>query len=68
MNKLTSRVHTPLQDIFTIEYEETYQFVMSGGYEITGTVVDVCPNGLVLSDGTRVVQEHIILFKPIKNV
>ncbi|BEH88129.1 hypothetical protein [Klebsiella phage phiKp_21] len=54
------------KDVFTIDYGVEYKFVMQGGFEILGTVVDVFDNGIELSDGTRLVQEHILLFKAMK--
>ncbi|EMR6005930.1 hypothetical protein WJW27_002630 [Escherichia coli] len=55
-----------MSDIFTIERNVIYDFYLTGGFKVTGAVSDVCPNGLVLVDGTRVVQAHIVMFVPTK--
>lgn len=53
-----------MSDIFTIERNVIYDFYLTGGFKVTGAVSDVCPNGLLLVDGTRVVQAHIVMFVP----
>lgn len=56
-----------MNDIFTILPDTIYEFILIGGYQVTGHVVITCPNGMVLDDGTHIVQEHIIMFKVVKN-
>lgn len=53
-----------MKDIFTIDANVIYDFYLTGGVKVTGTVIDVCDNGIILTDGTRVVQTHIIMFVP----
>lgn len=35
------------------------------GFKIVGKAIDVKINGIILDDGTHVVQEHIIMFKRV---
>ena len=53
-----------MKDIFTIDPGVVYDFYLVGGLKVSGPVIQGAPNGLVLIDGTHIVQEHIIMFKP----
>ncbi|EON7637148.1 hypothetical protein FOI42_RS02115 [Escherichia coli] len=53
-----------MNDIFSIEPGIVYEFVVVGGYKITGSVIAVRDNGMILNDGTHLVQAHVIMFTP----
>jgi hypothetical protein len=54
-----------MKDIFTMDQHVTYDFYLTGGFKVTGEVVGVCENGIVLTDNTRIVQAHIVMFVPV---
>lgn len=54
-----------MNDIFAIDRNVVYDFYLTGGVKVTGVVSEVRHNGIILVDGTRVVQAHIVMFVPV---
>lgn len=54
-----------LNDIFVFDPNYAYNITLYGGSVLRGFVIEVYPNGIVLSDLTHIPTDSILYFNPI---
>lgn len=54
-----------ISDIFTFDPDYAYQITLVTGLNITGRVVEVYDNGIVLDNAVHIPQSAIACFQPV---